>query len=214
MEYAGKKTKELELFQSIDDMWLYNFDQYRKTNDNNWFIKGYDGRQTKVDSATIRPTELRINDEYYRETDDRAFQTMIQRLAKINLLQSKYVIVYDLTERMIMGFGASEQQQNTRYLYIQQIKSHGYKMQFIADPIEDLESVSIIRSQLQGIKTKIAILKDELQKEGNSQSMSLQKQLLIMESALNLHREINPKKTTIKQWIEMGKLMTEKSKQN
>jgi hypothetical protein len=40
------KTKEIELYTSIDTLLFYNWDRYLATKDN-WFIIGYDGRQAK-----------------------------------------------------------------------------------------------------------------------------------------------------------------------
>jgi len=220
MEYAGKKSQPTlsidDVFSSIDDMVLYNFDMYRKTNDNNWFLKTYTGKEKKLDHHLIKPFEEKINDEYYRATNDQTFQTFIQRLAKIDNLQTKYTVVSALIERMYKGFGVSEEQQELRYRMVQQIKDWKYKMPYhrFATPYEDLEQLNNVAAQLPGIKTAIAIITDELQKEGGKQSMSLQKQLIIISSALQLGYKINPKETTVKEWIDMGELMREKAKNN
>lgn len=42
-----KVTKQ-QYYDSIETLPLYNFDKYRNTKDLNWFIEGYDGRQTKT----------------------------------------------------------------------------------------------------------------------------------------------------------------------
>jgi len=220
MEYTGRKPQPKlsieDVFLSIDDMILYNFDMYRKTNDNNWFLKTYTGKEKKLDHHLIKPFEEKINDEYYKATNDQAFQTFIQRLAKIDNLQTKYTVVSALVERMRLGFGASVDQQRIRYMMVQQIKDWKYKMPYhnFATPAEDFEQLNNVAAQLPGIKTAIALINDELQKEGSKQTLSLYKQLVIISSALQLGYEIDSRKITVRKWLDLGELMREKAKKN
>ena len=63
MQYGQKTpTKSIaldasNLYRSIADLPLYNFDQYRKTLNNSWFVVGYDGRQKSVNPELIKPVE-------------------------------------------------------------------------------------------------------------------------------------------------------------
>lgn len=203
-----------DAFQSIEDMPLYNFFQYRKTQDLNWFLASYSGKETKLDAALLKPIEEKINEEYYQATNDRSFQSMIQRFAKINSLQVKHYVVSKLIEVMCEGFGPDEAQQLIRYRFIEELKLHGFKMEFMASPEEDLIALQSISSQLQGIKTKIKILEQEMKTEGSKESVSLQKQLLIVGMSLGMNYKIDAKTTTVMEWVEMTKMLEEKSKNN
>lgn len=215
-EYTKKKTKasSLDTFTSIDDMWLYNFDRYRATQDNNWFRRDFTGRETKINSDLLKPVEEKINDEYYKATDDRSFQMMIQRFAKISFLQTKYVMVSGLVETMSYGFQPDIKSQENRAALIEQIKNWGFKMPIMATPYEDAVRLKEIIEQLQGVKTQIRIIENEMKQEGAKATTTLNKQILIVGMALQLAYKINPKETTISEWIEMCKLMEERAKKN
>ena len=64
------KTKH---YDTIETLPLYNFDKYRNTRDLNWFIIGYDGRQTKQNNEQLNSIEKVILDEYFKAIDDRSF---------------------------------------------------------------------------------------------------------------------------------------------
>lgn len=211
------KTKVLSIedaFTGIEDMPLYNFFQYRKNQDLNWFCSSYSGKETKLDNELLKPIEEKINEEYYEATNDRSFQLMIQRYAKINSLQVKHYVVSMLIDMMYKGFGIDKEQQLIRYKYIEQLLAHGFKMNFIGSPEDDYNNLQSISSQLQGIKTKIKILENEMKTEGAKESVSLQKQLLIVGMSLGLNYRIDPKEITVLEWVEMTKVLEEKSKNN
>ncbi len=216
-EYQGNKTSTLSIkdaFNSCEDMLLYNYFQYRKTLDLNWFLNGYDGRQKKIDEALLKPIEERINNEYYTLTNSRGFEKMLQNYAKIESLKTKYFVVSTLIYNVAKGFGHNMTSQEIRAKYIEQLKLHGFKMNIIGTFQDDLIAVERINSQIQGIKTNIKIIEDEMKVEGTKEVSSLQKQLLTLEIGLGLKREINPKKITILEWVEMIDIIKEKAKQN
>ena len=67
---------KIQYYESIDTLWLYNFDQYMKTKNNNWFIVGFDGRQKIVENKYLVELEKRIQDEYFLAIDDNSFKRM------------------------------------------------------------------------------------------------------------------------------------------
>jgi len=211
------KTMQLsikDVFNSCEDMLLYNYFQYRKTLDLNWFLSGYDGRQKKVDEALLKPIEERINNEYYELTNSRAFEVMLQNYAKIEALKTKYFIVSTLIYNIAKGFGHDKESQLVRAKYIEQLKLHGFKMNIIGTFEDDLIAVERINSQVQGIKTNIKIIEDEMKVEGTKEVSSLQKQLIIIGMGLGLNYKINPKEITVLEWVEMIDIIKEKAKQN
>lgn len=216
-ECQGNKTKTLSIkdaFDSCEDMYLYNYFQYRKTIDLNWFINGYDGKQKKLDEALLKPIEERINNEYYTLTSSRSFETMLQNYAKIDNLKTKYFVVSTLIYNVAKGFTSDKEGQLIRARYVEQLSLHGFKMDIIATYREDLIAVEAINNQIQGIKTKIKIIEEQMKVEGVKEVISLQKQLIIIGIGLGLNYKISPKETTVAEWVEMIEIVKEKSKQN
>ncbi len=216
-EYQGNKTKTLSIkdaFESCEDMILYNYFQYRKTLDLNWFLSGYDGRQKKIDEALLKPIEEKINNEYYTLTNTRGFEKMIQNYAKIESLKTKFYVVSTLIYNVGQGFAHDKESQEIRAKYIEQLRLWGFKMNIIGTYEDDLISIERINSQLQGIKTNIKIIEDEMKVEGTKEVVSLQKQLIIIGVGLGLNYKINPKDITIVDWVEMINIIKEKAKQN
>lgn len=213
-EYKSIQLSIKDAFNSCEDMLLYNYFQYRKTLDLNWFLNGYDGRQKKLDDNLLKPIEERINNEYYTLTNSRGFEIMIQNYAKIESLKTKYFVVSTLIYNVGKGFGSDKESQIIRARYIEQLGLHGFKMDIIGTYEDDLIAIESIHNQIQGIKTKIKIIEAQMKVEGTKEVSSLQKQLIIIGMGLGLNYKLNPKEMTILEWVEMIEIIKEKSKQN
>lgn len=206
-----KKTLR-QYYNSIETLPLYNWDKYLSTKDLNWFIIGFDGRQTKVINDELKQLEAKIQDEYFLAINDRSFSLKLQKWAKIDNLTTKYNVVMILVQRMWKGF--AENQMETRYLFIEQLNLHGFPMPKINTVSGDAEELMNISQEMQGIKNKIILLQNELKDEGKKETTSLQKQLIIVAIALGINYRLNAKEITTLEWIEMCKIMEEKSKNN
>ncbi len=202
----------MKFYDSIDILPLYNFDKYRTTTDLNWFIVGYDGRQKKVNSEKLQPIEKIILDEYFKAIDDRSFTNRLQKWCEIENLKLKYHVVKSLISRMWLGFGDKEME--TRLLFIRELAKHGYKMAEINTLDGDAFELNRLNSACEGIKTRISLIKMELNKDAKVESSSLAKQLQIATIGLQYPYRLNPKEITVSEWIEITKLLEEKSKQN
>lgn len=229
MQY-GQKTpekkkiqKELSIddaSQNLDDIFLYNYDMYRKTLDLNWLIKTYTGKEKKLDAALLMPVEENINRLYYNAIADDKTRIRIEKTAKVQSLVSRYDGVTPLIKIVAKGFEADIEDQERRVKFIMKINEYmdsfkiREKLQIMAEPFEDLIKLEKISNILQGVKTQVAIIMDELKDEGKKESLSLNKQLLIVGVALNTGYAINSRKTTVQQWIEYGELMAEKAAKN
>lgn len=200
------------LYDTIETLPLYNFDKYRKTKDLNWFIEGFDGRQKKVDSSELLEVEKTILDEYFKEIKDRSFSIRLQKLAEINYINTKYNVVKSLISRMWLGF--ADNQMETRLMFIKQLSLHGFKMPEINTLEGDAEELIKLNTSCEGLKNRVKILEFELNKDADKESVSLTKQLLIATLGLQYPHSLNPKEITVSQWIEITKLLEEKSKQN
>lgn len=205
---------ELKLYESIDELILYNFDRYMATKDNNWFIIGYTGKEKKIDSERLTGVEDIILEEYFTAIDDRGFKNKLQTWAKIDNLVTKYTVVSSLIEVFSLGFELSKEGQEMRHKFIVMLEQYRFKMPVFNSPHGDLLECERILNELQGIKTQISILQSSLKEESKGDKVSLQRQLQIATIALSYPYRLNPKEITVSEWIEIGKLMEEKAKQN
>jgi len=206
-----KQTKP-QYYDSIETLPLYNFDKYRTTTDLNWFLQGYDGRQSKESAESLQPIEKIILDEYFKAIDDRSFTIRLQKWCEIETLKLKYHVVKSLINRVWKGF--KDDDMETRLIFIKELAKHGFKMPEINTKEGDKEELIRLNVGCEGIKTKISLIDIELKKDALKESVSLSKQLQIATIGLQYPYRLNPKEITVIEWIEITKLLEEKSKQN
>ena len=206
------KKKEIELYTSIETLLLYNWDRYLATKDNNWFIIGYDGRQTKIQSVVLTQLEATIQDEYFKEINDNDFTKKLQKWAKIDNLTTKYNYVSSVLQTMWLGFADNEME--LRLKYVEMLGKFGFTMSKVNTVDGDFVELTRINQELQGVKTQIKILQDELQQDGVQENKSLGLQLKIMTKALGFTVGLNAKELTVKEWVELGKELVTLSKKN
>jgi hypothetical protein len=206
-----KQTKP-QYYDTIETLPLYNFDKYRTTTDLNWFIIDYDGRQKKESNEQLKVVEKNILDEYFKAIDDRSFINRLQKYAEIESLKLKYNVVKSLINRMWLGFG--DDQMDVRLLFVNELSKHGFKMQEINTVAGDAHELQRLNVACEGLKTRISLIEIELKKDTKIESASLAKQLQIATIGLQYPYRLNPKEITLLEWIEITKLLEEKSKQN
>ena len=204
--------KEIELYTSIENLLLFNWDRYLATKDNNWFVIGYDGRQTKIQSEVLTNLEATLQDEYFTEIDDNDFRKKLQKWAKIDNLSTKYNYVSQLLKTMFLGFGNNEME--LRLQHINMLYKFGFKMSTVNTIDGDGVELTRIYQELQGVKTQIKILNDELKDDGVKEHRSLSLQLKIMTKAFGFSVGLNARELTVKEWIELGKELQSLSKKN
>ena len=204
-----QKTK---YYDSIETLPLYNFDKYRSTKDLNWFIVGYDGRQKKIINAELSKFEKTILDQYFKAIDDNSFINRLKKWGEIETLKTKYFVVKSLVFRMSIGFENDEM--NQRLIFIKELKRHGFSMPEINTLEGDKEYLLLINSGVEGIKTQIHLIEKELVVEGRKESSSLIKQIQIVTIGLGYPHPLNARTLTVAEWIELTKILEEKSKQN
>lgn len=202
----------IEYYDSLEELSLYNWDRYTSTKDPNWFIIGYNGRQTKVNNETLKHLETKFKDDYFKLINDRTFSNKLQKWAKIEWLTTKFNLITTLVNRMWMGF--ADFQMDMRANYINMINGYGFKMPLINSTEGDAEELLKINNAIQNIKTQIKILQDELREDGKQETASLNKQLIIIGMGLGLNYKLNPKEISVSEWVEFCKLLEEKSKKN
>ena len=209
-----KKVESLpNHYSSIDNLTLYRWDRYVNTKDNNWFLVDYDGRQTKISSEELTILEENIQDQYFKAIDDRSFSLKIQKWAQIGNLKQKYEVVDALLHRMWIGFGDDIQQQEMRFSIISQLKLWGFRFPELNDVVSDRDLIINFRTVLEGIKTQIGIISNELKDDGRKESKSLYAQIVIAKSSLPNY-EMNPRIMVLSEWIEICKTIQEIAKKN
>lgn len=206
------KPTKTEYYDTIENLPLYNWDKYLTTKDNNWFVVGFDGRQKKITVDELSHIEVKIQDEYLLAVNDRVFNLKLQKWAKIENLTTKYNIVSLLLKVLWDGFATN--QMEMRYKFIDKLGLLGFKMEKINTLEGDKEELLRINTEVEGIKNKIILLQNELKGDSQKESSSLQKQIQIITLGLGYNYRLDPKQVTVAEWLEMCKLMEEKSKSN
>jgi len=201
----------IEYYDSIEVLPLYNWDKYTTTRDNNWLIIGFNGRQTKIDNEELTALEGKLQEEYFKAVDDRTFTKKLQKWAKIDNLRTRYNVIALLCKRIWLGFG--DMQMELRQQYIELINKFGFNMPIINTVEGDAEEIALITQAMQNIKTQIEMLESELKTDDKKQTYSLNKQMVLVGLGLGLPYKINPKETTVMEWIELTKLLEEKNAQ-
>lgn len=200
-------------FDSINDLTLYRWDKYTSTKDNNWFLVDYDGRQKKLSTEVLKEVEDSLIEQYFKAVADRSFSLKIQKWAKIDGLKTKYMVVDSLLNRMWLGFGNYLEQQTIRHSFITELKKWGFKFPELNTAESDKQLIIDYRKALEGIKTQIGIISNELQDDGKKETKDLYQQIAIAKSNLPGY-EMNPRIMVVAEWIAIHKLLNEKAKQN
>lgn len=219
-----KKTTELPShYSSIEELILYRWDKYTTTKDNNWFLIDYDGRQSRIDSEELKSLENKLIDQYFKAIDDRSFSNKIQKWSRIDWLRTKYSTCHFLLNELKMTIQLELDPQAKEYLkylterrynIISELKKWNLKFPEINDIHSDLALINSYKIVLEGIKTEIGILSNELQQDGKKEHQSLIKQLQIATLGLGYGYRLNAKELTVVEWIEICKLLEEKAKNN
>ena len=200
-------------YSTIDHLTLYRWDKYTQTKDNNWFLVDYDGRQKKIDAPELKAIEEDLQDQYFTAVDDRSFSLKMQKWGRIDALQTKYKIVDALLNFMWQGFGNDIKEMEQRLLIIKELRKWGFKFPELNSVIADRDLIIQFRTALEGVKTQIALLSNELKDDSKKNQANLYKQIAIAKTALHGY-EINARTMVLSEWIEVCKLIQEVSKKN
>ena len=119
---------------------------------------------------------------------------------------------------MYNGFNDTEEEQKLRIQYIMLLnKGYGsvrFNMPLLNQPCDDRIELDKAFTQLQGIKTRISLLRDELKEDGKKSKSDLYKELRQVATALGQPIVSNPRVITVRQWNADCKLVREIAKNN
>ena len=183
-------------YNSIEILPVFNWDKYIKSHNNNWLIKGFDGRQPIKKSDELVLIEKDIQDQYFLEIDDRAVTMRLQKMAKIDNIIAKYNIIITLLNRCKLGFRNDE----TKKEYHKKLASFGFRFKTESEA-ELLEMYQMAN----GLKTQIVIIESELVEPKKGKAKGLMFQLKMLEKRHGFTVALNPKKLTVKDFIELCK---------
>jgi hypothetical protein len=183
-------------YDNIDILPVFNWDKYIKSHNNNWLIKGFDGRQPVVRNDELLQIEKSITDQYYLELDDRDIFNRLQKIAKIDNIITKYNVIITLLNRCRTGFVNPE----TQHEFHKKLASLGLKIK-----TGSLPELAELYQKTNGLITQIKIIENELVEVKKGKSKGLLFQLKIIEKNLGFTVALNPKKLMLKEFIELCK---------
>ena len=183
-------------YDNIDVLPIFNWDKYIKSENNNWLIRGFDGRQPIIRNDELIQIAKEIIDQYFIELDDRTIYSRLQKRAKIENLITKYNIITYLLNRCKQGFVTLK----TKKEFHAQLASLGFKIK-LDTPAELDEMTNMTGS----IITQIKMIEDELKEPKGAKPKSLMLQLKTIEKTMGFTVALNPKKITVKEYIELCK---------
>lgn len=210
----------MNIYNNIDTLPLYNWNKYTITNDNNWFICDYDGRQKKESNEELNTIESELKDQYFKALGNRSFCNKMKIFAEIDWLKTKYSTCLFLLDELLFTIKIELENNNLIYLterrilIINQLKEWNFIFPIINSFDSDFLLINQFKTVLEGIKTQINILKEDLTIDNNKEQVSLIKQMRIVELSLGYSYRLDSRKITLAEWIEDCKLAEEKSKKN
>lgn len=194
-------------YETLDELPLFCWDKFMQTEDNNWFIVGYNGKQEKVQNEILTELAIKLKDDYFAKSGGDIFAKKLQKYAKRDYLMLKYETIKSIIE--LMTNEATIDNMEIRFFCIQQLKKFRFNIPEINTQDGDIEEINNVIAQTEGIITQINILTDELKTEGVKGNLT--KELLLVSMGLELNYRIDPKVTTVSEWLEMINLLQEKN---
>jgi hypothetical protein len=197
----------MTIYESLDDLPLYCWDKYMTQDNDNWLINGFDGRQSIIKDDKLTETATRLKDEYFSIAGGDMFVSKLQKGAKRDYLILKYDTIKNLLE--LLMHDAVINNAETRLFCIQQLRKFGITIPEINSYEGDVEAINGAISSMDGIVTQINILNDDLKRD--EVKSNLNKELILVSIGLELGYRIDPKVTSVSEWLEMINLLKEKN---
>lgn len=198
----------MTFYETLNDLPLHNWDRYMSTDDNNWFIVDYDGKQEKIKNDKLCELATIFKDEYFGRVGGYSFESRLKKHAKRDYLVLKYDTVKTLIE--LMTDPATCSNMEIRFFCIQSLKKFRFTIPEINTVEGDIQEVNRIIGEMEGIITHIEMLNDELKSEPIKGS-SLSKELIMVSVGLELGYKIDSKETSVNEWLDMIDMLKEKN---
>lgn len=216
LKYTKKKVpvlRELQLYVSLEDLPLHNWSKMQEKNDVNWLRIDFDGRQPKINDNRLIKLKKALEDEYFILWNDDKFTDTLKKRNEIAYYIALYDNVNAILSRMrigiIAGIGDKEVEKSlsheSRLIFIRQLKQLRYVMSELNSVHGDLEEINRLFAQNEGVKTKINLLLDSIEKETTKVTRRLNTELGDVAKILGYGYALNAKKITVADWIDLQK---------
>lgn len=210
------KEPEFQLYESLEDLPLYNWSKMQEKNDINWLRIDFDGRQKKIENkeSLLKLEELkkRLEDEFFLIWDDDKFKETLQKRHEIKYYIGLYEVVDATLNRIEAGY--VNQQMESRLISIRKLKQLRYIMPELNSVEGDRIEIKRLRQQNDGIKTKIQLLAGDIETEGKKVTRRLNTELAGVSKTLELGYAIDAKTITVADWIDLQKQAIEINEKN
>jgi len=107
-----------------------------------------------------------------------------------------------------MWLGFADNQMEDRLIFIQKLEKLGFKMPVLNSVMGDKKELERLFQQVEGIKTKINLLIDDIKTDGKKITRSLNKDMIIVCKILECGFH-DPKTISQAYWMEMQKTANE-----
>ena len=179
-------------YDSCEKMTLYNFKMFIETNDLKWFSKSF-----KDNSKLQNAADLFFTD-YIELTNNRKVENRYITMFEIMRLENKYKCV-SLLLKSLWHYDKLQGLDNFNKM-IDILEQWNYKIDRKKDVFEQIEKIA---NRIQGIKTKIEILRaklDEGQKE-KAEKPNFEKELINITRILELRYSLKIKELNVAEFI-------------
>ena len=206
-----RQKASLEYALTLDMVSAYAWSKLQEENDVNWLRDGFDGRQKKIKDVSLDEIRKKLEDEAFKLMDDIHFNEILNKRMLIYQYAEKYEIVKTILQRMWMGF--SDNQMESRLIFIKKLAKLGFKIPELNNVMQDKADLERCFQQVEGIKTKIQLLIDDIKVEGKKVIRNLNKEMIIVCRILDCSYH-DPKVISQAYWIEMQKTANEINENN
>lgn len=181
----------ITFYDKCENMPLWNFQKYLETNDLKYFTKEFKEHKDLHDIMTA------FFGEYLQLTKNQKVVNRFGIMFKIMRLTAKYNTVM-LLLKTLYNFHKNGDIEQFKGL-VEQLEKWNYKIDREKDIFGQLEKIS---NRVQGIKTQLELLEDELKEEDVKESVTIESQLISVSRVLELGYRLNPKEITVLEWHE------------
>ena len=185
-------SKSDSYFDTCEKMPLYNFKMFIETNDLKWFSKSF------KDSSRLQNVADLFFTDYIELTNNRKVENRYITMFEIMRLENKYKCV-SLLLKSLWHYDKLQGLENFDKM-IDILEQWNYRIDRNKEVFEQIEKIA---NRIQGIKTKIELLRaklDEGQKE-KADKPNFEKELINITRILELHHRLKIKELNVAEFI-------------
>jgi hypothetical protein len=189
---------KITIYDHPSKMPLWNFLQYLETRDLHFFTKEHKEHKDLSDIMT------NFFGFYIELSKNNSIINRFGIIHDIMRYRRKYQTV-DLLVKTLYNFPEKGDIGQFKE-FIEQLSLWNYKIDTTKDIFRQLET---IHTRIQGLKTKITLLENELKEEDAKTVVTIESQMISVERGLELRYKLNSKEITVLEWIEYQKQLSE-----